>query len=281
VPEGDTIWRAARALDRALSGKIVRSFESSLPVVSAAAERLQIVGRLLVRVEARGKHLLFAFGGPPATAGQSLAPGPVLHTHQGMHGRWLIQPTAAAAQARPAQVELDVGDVRARCVRAAVVELLAARGAAHHPALARLGPDLLSESFDPTRARARLRARGDLEIGVALLDQTALAGIGNVYKSEVLFLCRVAPRARVSELDDASLDRLIETARRLMSANLGPGPRRTTSSLSAERLLVYRRTGRPCRRCGGAISRLVQGEQARSTYFCPRCQRGSPPREAR
>jgi endonuclease VIII len=284
VPEGDTIWRAARALDRALAGKTVRSFRSSLPVVSAAAERLRLVGRALVRVEARGKHLLFVFGDGPATAGPSAA-GPVLHTHQGMHGRWRIErssfgpPLPGGPGRQPAQVTIDVGDVTARCRNAAVVELLAARSAAHHPALARLGPDVLAPGFDPTRARERLRARGELEIGVALLDQTALAGIGNVYKSEVLFLCGVAPRARVSELDDASLARLIETARRLMSANLGPGPRRTTSALSAERLFVYRRTGRPCRRCGGAIRRLVQGEQARATYFCPRCQRSGAPRE--
>jgi len=101
MPEGDTIWRAARALDGALAGKTVRSFRSSLPVVAAAAERLQIAGRALARVEARGKHLLFHFGAAPrASDGLTPATGPVLHTHQGMHGRWWIEPAAAAAPVR-------------------------------------------------------------------------------------------------------------------------------------------------------------------------------------
>ncbi len=178
----------------------------------------------------------------------------------------------AGAARRPAQVTIDAGGVIARCLQASVVELLEARAAAHHPALVRLGPDVLGEGFDPSDARARLRARGELEIGVALLDQTALAGIGNVYKSEVLFLCGISPRARVRELDDATLDRIVATARRLMRNNLRPGPRRTTSSLSGARLFVYRRSGHPCRRCGTLLRRLVQGEQARSSYYCPGCQ---------
>ncbi len=276
MPEGDTIWRAARALDAALAGRTVRSFRSSLPVVAAAAERLRIAGRKLVRVEARGKHLLFVFGDGPPRAGEPLGAGAVLHTHQGMHGRWRLEragaPERTGTPVLPAQVTIDAGDVIARCLRAAIVELLDARAAARHPALARLGPDVLGEGFDPARARERLRMRGELEIAVALLDQTALAGIGNVYKSEVLFLCGVAPRAHVSELDDATLERIVLTARRLMRANLRSAPRRTTSAVSAERLYVYRRSGRPCHRCGSAIARVVQGEQARATYYCPRCQ---------
>jgi endonuclease-8 len=104
------------------------------------------------------------------------------------------------------------------------------------------------------------------------VDQTALAGLGNVYKSEVLFLCGVSPFARVRDLDDATLDRLVEEAGGLLRRNLGPGPRRTTSALAPGRLWVYRRSGQPCRKCGAAIERAVQGEQARSTYFCPACQ---------
>ncbi len=270
MPEGDTIWRAARALEAALAGGVVRSFRSFLPPVAAAALRLGIVGGTLERVEAHGKHLLFFF-----TA------GPVLHTHLGMHGRWRIEGSGTREEPRPAQVAIEVGERVAFCRRAAVVELLDARAARRHPALLRLGPDLLDGGFDAARAQARLRARGELEIAVALLDQTALAGIGNVYKSEVLFLCGVPPRARVSSLDDATLERLITTARRLMRANLAAGPRRTTAPGSAERLFVYRRAGRPCRRCGTLVRRLVQGEQARSTYFCPRCQRTLPIAEAR
>ncbi len=105
------------------------------------------------------------------------------------------------------------------------------------------------------------------------MDQTALAGIGNVYKSEVLFLCGVSPRVRVRDLDDATIDRLVAKAGELLRRNLGPGLRRTTSALSPLRHWVYRRSRLPCRRCGTAIERTVQGEQARSTYFCPACQR--------
>jgi endonuclease-8 len=131
---------------------------------------------------------------------------------------------------------------------------------------------VLRPDFDPRIARRRLRTRADLEIGVALLDQTVLAGVGNVYKSEVLFSAGVSPFAPVGELDDDALDRLIATARDLMLRNLGAGGRRTTTGLLPGRLWVYRRAGRPCRRCGTAVRRASQGEQARSTYFCPRCQ---------
>ena len=168
---------------------------------------------------------------------------------------------------------IETADVVAVCLLAPVVEMLSRAQVAAHPALSRLGPDLLGTGFDPVAARRRLRARGELPIGVALMDQTALAGIGNVYKSEVLFLCGVSPLARVRDLDDETIDRLVAKAGELLRRNLGPGPRRTTSALSPLRLWVYRRSRRPCRRCGTTIERVVQGEQARSTYFCPACQR--------
>ena len=152
------------------------------------------------------------------------------------------------------------------------------RGAAHrrrasdHATLQALGPDLLSPDFDLARARQRLRVDDDAEIGDALLDQTALAGIGNVYKSEVLFLCGVSPFRPVAGLEDERLDRVVATAAALMKRNLGAGERRTTSGLTPEPLWVYERGGRPCRRCGTTIERRAQGALARSTWWCPRCQ---------
>jgi endonuclease-8 len=264
MPEGDTIRRAAGALRAALAGQEVTQFHSALPALAAAAERLRLVGRRVERIESHGKHLLAFFSG-----------GPVLHTHLGMQGGWRIDPAGSRPPATQAQVAIATCRARACCYRAAVAELLP-RGVSGHPVLSRLGPDLLAAAFDPAAARARLRSRGGVEIAGALLDQGAVAGIGNVHKSEVLFLCRVPPRARVRDLDDETLDALFGTARRLMSRNLGPGPRRTTSALAAERLFVYRRSGRPCRRCGTAVRRIVQGEQGerpRATYFCPVCQR--------
>ncbi len=264
MPEGDTIWRTARALHAALAGKTVLSFTSCLPVVEAASRRLGVVGQTVEAVEARGKHLLVRF-----------ANGSVLHTHQGMRGSWRLERTAGgagSARTHPRAL-IETADVVAAGTLAPVVEILSRAQAAAHPALSRLGPDLLGTGFDPVAARRRLHARGDLPVGVALMDQTALAGIGNVYKSEVLFLCGVSPLARVRDLDDGTIDRLVAKAGELLRRNLGPGPRRTTSSLSPLRLWVYRRSGKPCRRCGTAIERVVQGDEARSTYFCPACQR--------
>lgn len=264
MPEGDTIWRTARALHAALAAKTVLSFTSCLFPVTAAARRLGVVGQAVEAVEAQGKHLLVRFSG-----------GAVLHTHQGMRGRWRLERRAGGAgspRTHP-RARIETADVVAVCLLAPVVELLSRAQAAAHPALSRLGPDLLGTGFDPVVARRRLRARGELPIGIALMDQTALTGIGNVYKSEVLFLCGVSPLARVCDLDDGTIDRLVAKAGELLRRNLGPGPRRTTSDLSPLRLWIYRRSGKPCRRCGTGIERVVQGEQARSTYLCPACQR--------
>lgn len=262
MPEGDTLWRTARSLHAALARQVLVGLESPLPAVVAAARRLGVVGRTIAAVEAHGKHLLVRFQG-----------GAALHTHLGMRGSWRIVRRAPFPSPR-GRVVLLTSDVAAACALAPVVELLSPAELARHPALARLGPDLLAPGFDPAAARRRLRERGELPVGVALLDQTALAGIGNVYKSEVLFLGRVSPFARVRDLDDATLDRLVATAGELLRRNLGAGQRRTTSPLAPGRLWVYRRSGQPCRRCGARIERRVQGEQARSTYFCPACQAG-------
>jgi endonuclease-8 len=262
VPEGDTIWRTARTLEAALAGKVVLRFQSSLPHVAAASLRLGIVGQAVTTVEARGKHLLVRFGN-----------GVVLHTHQGMMGSWRLRlPAPSPPRLHHPRAVLEVEGAVAVCQRAPVVEVLSPRAARDHPALSRLGPDVLRPDFEPRIARERLRTRHHVEIGVALLDQTAIAGVGNLYKSEVLFSAGVSPFLPVGELDDDALDRLIAFARDLMRRNLASGGRRTTTGLAPGPLWVYRRAGRPCRRCGAAVRRASQGEQARSTYFCPRCQ---------
>jgi endonuclease-8 len=195
-----------------------------------------------------------------------------------MRGGWHVYRAAGAGtRLRPgARAVIRAADVVAVCSLSPVVEMLSPAQCAAHPALARLGPDLLKPDFDSAAARRRLRQRGELAIGVALMDQTALAGIGNVYKSEGLFLCGVSPFARVGDLDDRTLERLVTMAGELLRRNLGPGMRRTTSPLAPGRFWVYRRSRQPCRRCGTAIERAVQGEQARATYFCPTCQLPAP-----
>jgi endonuclease-8 len=266
MPEGDTIWRTARTLHGALAGRMLAGFLSPLSGVAAAARRLNLVGQAIAAVESNGKHLLIRFSG-----------GATLHTHLGMTGSWhLYRPgTPWRKPARAARAVIETDEAIAVCFSAPIVEVLPPGRRAEPAALVRLGPDLLSGSFDALAARRRLRARPREEIGVALLDQTALAGIGNVYKSEICFLCGVNPFLRVGDLDDVTLDRLIETARRELRRNLGPGMRRTRSTLSRERLWVYRRSGKACLRCGGAVQRRRQGEQGRSTYWCPACQPGS------
>ncbi len=191
-----------------------------------------------------------------------------------MRGSWRVHSRATLPPRleRRARVALETEQVVAACLGPGVtVELLPPGGVERHRRLAGLGPDLLGKEFDADEAGARLDLVRDEPIGVALLRQTVMAGIGNVFKSEVLFLCGVDPFAPVARLDAATRQRLMGTARRLLQRNLGPGPRRTTSSL-AQPLWVYRRAGHPCRRCGATIRRALQGDDRRSTYWCPRCQ---------
>src|SRR5215470_16638974 len=145
-----------------------------------------------------------------------------------------------------------------------------------HPAMQALGPDLLASDFDAAEAERRLRARPQMQIAEALLDQRALAGIGNVYKSETLFIERINPWTRVADVPDAALVRLVATAHRLLHENVRPGsPHRITTRRDLAgrgSLWVYGRAGRPCLRCGTPIQTRRQGELNRSTYWCPTCQ---------
>jgi endonuclease-8 len=262
VPEGDTILHLARRLTEALAGRTVTRFESPLALLS----RAHLEGHAVTAVDARGKNLLVRFDD-----------GRVLHTHLHMHGAWHVYAPGERWR-RPAWharavLEVD-GGTTAVCFGAPVVRLL--RGERGDPMLARLGPDILAGDFDAALARRRLRALGEaVAIGDALLDQRALAGIGNVFKSEVLFVCRVDPFAPLAALDDPTLDAVISEAHRLMHANVdGAAPRRTRGreGRPGSRLWVYDRSGRPCFVCGGLVAMRRQA-RGRSTYFCPECQR--------
>jgi endonuclease-8 len=257
MPEGDTIHRAAVELRRALGEGPVVGFEAP----RARGPRPH-PGERIDAVEAVGKHLLIRFSG-----------GTTLHTHLRMHGSWEIYgPQERWRRAlHRARAIVRTNTAVGVCFDAPVVELLDARDVAHHPILSALGPDLATPEPDLDDALVRLsRLPADLPIGVALLDQRVSSGIGNVYKSEVLFACRVDPRARIVELPEAVRRDLLATAARLLRVNLAPGRRRTVP----EGLAVYRRAGRSCRRCGARIVAFRQGEQARITYACPACQTG-------
>lgn len=263
MPEGDTIFRTAATLRRWLAGRQVNAASCAVPGVHVA----RIVGRTVDAVDAQGKHLLVRFSG-----------GLNLHTHMRMTGSWHVYPAGEAWRRSPrqARVVLQAGGRVAVCFNAPLVELLTDQEERAHPGLRRLGPDvLLPASLEPAsvRARARGRAEASPTIGELLLDQQVVAGIGNIYRCESLFLCGVSPWTASASIDDAVIDELVTTASRLMTANVrtaSPGSR--TFDGPPDRTWVYRRNGRPCRRCGTPVRRGILGRQARSVYWCPRCQ---------
>ena len=268
MPEGDTLHRTAAGLRPHLVGRRVTAAWVRLP--GPKADRL--VGSTVTGVEALGKHLLIRFDS-----------GLELRSHLGMHGSWhRYAPGERWRRPRArARFVMEAAGAVAVCFDAPVLELFETRVEPIHPVLSALGPDLLAEEFGPgevaeVRRRLRESPAACRSIAEGLLDQRALAGIGNVYKNEVLFLERVNPFAPVAALDDRTLDGLVGTGRRLVRANLGNADRRTTERARAaggQRQWVYARAGRPCRRCGTLIAVRRHGELPRSTYWCPRCQR--------
>jgi endonuclease VIII len=271
MAEGDTLARIAVGLRPHLAGRVVTSARARLPGPQVS----RVVGQRIDAVEAVGKNLLIRFEN-----------GLELRTHLGLHGSW-HRYRPGEAWRRPASravLILEVPGAVAVCFDAPVVELFETRAEVVHHTLGDLGPDLLDPDFDAAEARRRARSpdRADQAIGEVLLDQRAMAGIGNVYKSEVLFLDRVDPFAPTRSVDDEALDRVIDTARRLMLDNARPGAPagrtttldpRTGARLAPSRLWVYDRAGRPCHRCGTLIVSGSQGsELPRTTYWCPSCQ---------
>jgi endonuclease-8 len=280
MPEGDTIFRAARTLHRALAGQAVTRFETVLVHLARVADDRPIVGRTVEGVAAAGKHLLITFSGDL-----------VLRTHMRMNGSWHIYRPGERWQRPVREMRILVGaaDWDAVAFNVYVAEFVAATALSRHRPVATLGPDLLGDTFDPDAALARVRARGAEPIADVLLNQRVVAGIGNVYKSEVLFLARLHPDTPAARIDDARVKDLLALARTLLLANTTDragagivtyrGLRRTTGRMNpADRLWVYRRGGQPCRRCGTPISRRKSGDDARVTYWCPDCQRADQPR---
>jgi endonuclease VIII len=273
MPEGDTLFRTAAGLRPYLIGREVLAARTQGP--GAVPQVHRIIGKRIDAVDTQGKNLLIHFEG-----------GLELRTHLRMNGSWHRYRPGERWRRPPARARLviEVPGSVAVCFDAPVVELFEQRAVALHPALSRLGPDLLAPDADLAEARARLRApeRDELEIGVALLDQRALAGIGNVIKNEVLWIEEVSPFSKVTSLDDATLDRLIARARDVLVRNADAryGPERVTTNGDRGApgpLYVYGRAGRPCRRCRTPIAVARQGtDLPRSTYWCPACQGGPP-----
>ena len=266
MPEGDTIARAAAVLHSALAGQVVTGFVSELAPVAAANDDHPVAGRTVERAVAHGKHLVLVFSGDL-----------LLRTHMRMHGSWHLYRPGERWQRAPRRMRLrlDTSPWIAVAFDVYDAELVPGRDPARLDAVATLGPDLLSPEVDEADVAARMRAEGGRVIGDVLLDQRVAAGLGNVFRSELLFLAGVHPRTPAGTLSELALTRLVRRAVVLLGANarVGAGRRVTTGRLSPdEALWVYQRTSLPCRRCGTAIESAVDAPMGRRVYWCPRCQ---------
>jgi endonuclease-8 len=260
MPEGDTLHRTAHTLSRVLVQQRLVRVRSSVAAIAGA----ELAGHMITSVNARGKNLLIQFDD-----------GRVLHTHLRMHGSWHVYRPGERFQ-RPehqARVVLDLADACVVCFSAPTVRLLAAHAFENDPYLSGLGPDLIPDEFDEAAAVAGLIALADLQLGQAVMTQTALAGIGNIWKSETLFLCALNPFARVSSITLEQATEIVGTARRLLRASVHAQTAQASVEGGRGRFWVYERSGQPCRKCGTTVRMQRQGEPLRSTYFCAQCQR--------
>lgn len=277
MPEGDSVWRAAAQLHKALAGQTLTASDFRVPRFAT----LNLAGWTVTEVVPRGKHLLMRVAGPdaPGDGERKLT----IHSHLKMEGAWQVYPPGGRWR-KPG--------FTARCVlRTAVADAVGfslgivevVRTADEDKIVGHLGPDLLGPEWDPAEAERRIRAAPEVPIGVALLDQRNLAGIGNIYRCETCFLSGVHPASPASAVVD--LQTMMTDAKQLLEANLGPGRRVTILNprgMPVGRMAgrpgywVYRREHQPCLKCGTPIRRSVlgrpDGEEERDIYFCPKCQ---------
>jgi endonuclease-8 len=275
MPEGDTIFRTARSMGRALAGKPVTVFRSTYPLLTRFSDDTPIPGQLVDRVEARGKWLLIHFSG-----------GGTLLTHMLMSGSWHIYRHGERWQQPRTNMRIVIenSDFVAVGFRVPVAEMHTAQSLARDRRIPNSEIDVLSPVFNAEEAMRRVRGHGSEEIGDVLLHQEVLAGVGNVFKSEICFVTALNPFCRVSALTAEQVQAAIAAAKKLVRANVlvdsgdtivtyGGRQRRTThESDPSASLWVYGRKGEPCRRCGEPVRRRIQGPDARVTFWCQRCQ---------
>jgi formamidopyrimidine-DNA glycosylase len=259
MPEGDVVWRTARQLDRALAGRTLTRSDFRVPRFATT----DLTGRAVRDAVSRGKHLLIRVDG-----------GVTIHTHLRMDGSWRIRP-AAPGSPRDHRVRLVLANDAWQAVgyQLGIVEVLPTAG--EQRAVGHLGPDLLGADWDADEAVRRLQTDPSRPVGEALMDQRNLAGIGNLYKAEVLFLRGISPWRQIGEITD--LTALVELARRLLDANKDRVGQITTGMTErGHQNWVYWRRGYPCRRCGSGIRADIQPGQGpddeRITFWCPHCQ---------
>lgn len=258
MPEGDTIFRTAVQLRKVLDGEIIADASGRWEIENAAS----LIGFRVTGIESRGKHLLIHFDD-----------GRVVHSHMGMTGAWHIYRVGEAwgKSERAAALVLTTDRFCVVCFSPKLIELVSAQRLKRDEYLNRLGPDLLGPPVESRTILERFHTQKSVPIGQAVMNQTVICGIGNVYKSEVLFLEQIHPATPVGSLSDEQILAIVEQAVRLMRRNLEGHPRRTRF-LPGSATWVYSRARQPCFKCGTAVAMIRQGDLGRSTYFCPTCQ---------
>ena len=274
MPEGDTIYRSARTLHKVLAGHVVTRFETAYAHLDRVNVDTPIAGQTVEKCEARGKHILMFFSG-----------GQILRTHMRMNGSWHVYRPGERWWRGPhaMRVRIETADWVAVAFDVPVAEFVTPRQLETSDPVAQLGPDLLGETFDRDEAVRRIAASAARPIAMTLLDQRCVAGIGNVYKSEVLFLSGVHPDTPSGAVPLATLESMMNLGRGLLRDNViessSPSIQtyrnlRQLSSASNhdDNVWVYGRRNKPCRKCGTPIEMKKMGLDARSTYWCPKCQ---------
>ena len=269
MPEGDTILGAARRVGAALVDREIVAIATPQPRHGHDRWPERLAGRAVRRVDAHGKHLFVRFEG-----------GLTVHSHLRMGGWWAVFRRGERWRRSPQRAWIVIRTAEHEVVQfdGPVLELMTDARARFDQRLAALGPDVLDEAFDERAFLLRLRA-GDPARGIAdaLLDQRIAAGIGNIWKSEACHLARLDPWRAVGEVSDEEALRAVREVRPLMRLSAARGrvvsyrPERP-SRAGERRAWVYGRGGLPCRRCGTLVRARGQGDDNRTTYWCPACQ---------
>lgn len=265
MPEGDTVWRTADRLHRALAGGTITLSDFRFPEIAT----LDLRGQVTVEVVSRGKHLL-----------HRVDSGLTIHSHLKMEGQWRVErPQDTASWLRRADLRAAVGtDTWSGLgLRLGLLEVLPT--GREGEVVGHLGPDVLGADWDPASAAARLLGSGTV-VGAALLDQRVLAGVGTLWASESLFLERLGPWTHVADLDPEHVDRLIARIHRLLDVSRHHAVQSSTGvRRKGEEHYVHARSGRPCRRCGDTVRVSMIGPpgRERTMFYCPTCQGGLAP----
>lgn len=264
MPEGDTVHVTCQRLHRALAGAEVTRFDLRVPALALA----DLTGTRVDAVLPRGKHILMRFSNQQT-----------LHSHLRMDGSWRVGPARRGPRGREFEIRALIGNAAYLAAGFRVHDLRLVPTADESLVVGHLGPDLLDPDFDRAEALRRFGQQPERPIGEALLDQRLVAGIGNVYKSEVLFRRHINPERAVAEVTQPELADLLDDAQRLLRANLTTFDRSTTGwRQPGQHYWVYGRAGKACRNCGATIRRddgaggAGGSPEDRITFFCPSCQ---------